>query len=148
MSTETVVVESVNDKRNGWYEVSLADGRVVSTNSAEIAGIAGTVEGTEAEVKLSDPLVRGKFTTIYLNEINGVKGRGGGGGSSPRASSGSPAPRGDDAERQKKISRQWAMGRAVELLLGSGEPYAFPPNAETTANLVATRDWLLSTVED
>jgi hypothetical protein len=40
-------------------------------------------------------------------------------------------PSGKSAETQERIARQWAYGRAVELLVGSGTPYNFPLVGET-----------------
>jgi hypothetical protein len=76
-----------------------------------------------------------------LNEINGVGGK----ASGSKASSGSrSAPSGGggtrNAETQRQIRLQWSYGRAVELLMASGDTVDF--DDATKAKLDAWSEYL------
>ena len=111
MATETVTIEEVDGPNaNGFYEVTLGDGRKASTKDDDIAQAAFAVRGGEAEVSLGTQ-TKGKFTNIYLNEVNGVR------GAAPKrtASKRSATPDSGSPDRDARIAAQWALGRATEL---------------------------------
>lgn len=113
---------------NGWYEVEFSDGTKASTKSEELAKQAFQSRGTIATVVISEQK-SGKFTNRYLNEINGVKD--------------APRPRGKTTssgtsrtpEQGERIARQWAYGRAVELLIASDTNFDFPLSSENMSAL-------------
>lgn len=140
----TVIVKDVEKKTNGWFEVQFESGDPASTKSQEVADRAFEVRGDEVEAKINE-VTRGKFTNRYLNEIAGVSDGGG-----PRRASGDGTPRrqqaqggGRSEETQERIARQWAYGRAVELLIGSGKEFDFPLQGEDLANVAKTAETLL-----
>src|SRR6476661_1650833 len=108
---ETITVKDVDGPNsNGWYEILLEDDRKVSTKDEDVAKAAFQSRGSEAEAVISST-VKGKFTNIYLNQINGV------GEVRPK---GKPAARaatkpGRTPAENDRIARQWAYGRATEL---------------------------------
>lgn len=114
---------------SGWYEVLFEDDAYpkASTKNEELAKVAFQSRGSEAEVTLSK-VVKGKFTNIYLNAINGVK-------DTPVKRAGtaasSAAPRDNNV-----IGNQWAIGRSTELLIASDRDFDFPLNAETMSDLI------------
>jgi hypothetical protein len=85
---------------------------------------------------------KGQFTNVYLNEFAGVKDAPPKGARSNGGQRSAPTGETNDA-RQKNIEAQWANGRAVELLIGSGVEYSFPLDQKTQDNLAATAKALL-----
>jgi hypothetical protein len=112
---ETVTVKDVEKSDRGWFEITLEDGRTVSTKNSKLADAAFAGRGTEVEVEINESK-NGSFTNYYLNKLGDVsdqrKGTSSGNGSSKRTA------RPQDDDRQKVIEREWAMGRAVELYNG------------------------------
>lgn len=138
---ETVVIKGVDGPNpSGWYEVELEDGRKPSTKDEDVAQAAFARRGESAEVVIGEQ-VKGNFTNLYLNQIDGI------GNVKPTrkpsagrtAKPSTVAASGNDAERQKRISQQWAMGRAVEMKIAGIEL-----TDEVLAELVANRDRLLA----
>ena len=142
--TETVNVKSV--QQNGaWFEIDLEDGRKVSTKSQKLAEAANANRGAEVEADITTQQ-KGNFTNHYVNMIAGVK-DGFKKATKKAATNGGTStatPMTDD--RSNAIQHQWAMGRAVELLVGSDAEYTFPLDDATRDQLIATRDFLLGTV--
>jgi flagellar basal body rod protein FlgG len=113
---ETVTVKDVEKSDRGWFEISLEDGRTVSTKNSKLADAAFAGRGTAVEVEINESK-NGSFTNYYLNKLGDVsderKGTSSGNGSSKRTA------RPQDDGRQQVIEREWAMGRAVELYTNS-----------------------------
>jgi flagellar basal body rod protein FlgG len=114
---ETVTVKDVEKSDRGWFEISLEDGRTVSTRNSKLADAAFAGRGTAVEVEINESK-NGSFTNYYLNKLGDVsderKGTSSGNGSSKRINT-----RPQDDGRQQIIEREWAMGRAVELYTSS-----------------------------
>lgn len=144
---ETVTVTGVSGpNEKGWYEIELEDGRTPNTKNVQIFEAAKSSKGTAVEVTLNET-VNGKFKNLYINsfgEIEDAKPARGkvaannGGGSRPNFGGGK------SADVQERIARQWAHGRAVELLIASGDEYVLPLDAATESKLQATADALLA----
>lgn len=139
---ETVTIKDVEDKNSaGWYRVVLeGDSRTPSTKSDDVAQAAFAARGKEVEVVIGST-VNGNFTNFYLNEIDGVKDkpvRRSGGSKAASNGSGGYKP---DPEKDKRIGRQWALGRAVELMVASGTA-VFPLTDEAVKALVSSADML------
>jgi hypothetical protein len=138
MAAETVKVKEVSGPNpRGWFEISLEDGRVLSSKSEEVVAVARNLLGAEVEADITE-VQKGQYKNTYLNEINGV-------GDKPKASSGSrSAPSGGggarNAETQRQIRLQWSYGRAVELLMASGDTVDF--DDATKAKLDAWSEYL------
>lgn len=148
MATETVTVDKVERGNGEWFEITLTDDRVVSTKDKAIAEKANATRGAALEAELSEPVVRGKYTTIYINSLDGVgrKKAAGNGGGRTRSTSNIPAaaPRGGrDPEVQEQIRKQWAFGRAVELLALTQEEISLPLSDDVKSKLDLTAGWLL-----
>jgi hypothetical protein len=81
MPAETVNVvvasDGVNETPSGWFEVELdtEEGERIkaSTKDKEVADAALEIMGEPTTAKISR-VVKGRFTNIYLNEINGTAG--------------------------------------------------------------------------
>ena len=133
--TTTVVVKDVEPTTNGWKKITFEDGTDASTKSQAVADAAFAARGSEVEAVIGT-VVNGKYTNRYLNEIAGVSDGGG-----PRRGSGSarkeaaPSGGGRSAGEQNTIGNQWAVGRAVELLIGSGVEFEFPLTGEVESQL-------------
>lgn len=145
--TETVVtVEKVDGPNsNGWYDVTFEDGRKAATKNEEVAKHAFQSRGTSVTAVISE-VVNGKFTNIYLNEIDGVKD-----GFKPRGgskASGGSAKAGRTPAENERIARQWAYGRAVELMIGSGAEFAFPLDSAAMSQLAEQAELLLNATKD
>lgn len=145
--TETVTIKEVTSKGNGWFNVELeGDDRVLATKREKLAELANASVGSPVEVEINTR-EKGRFTDHYLEAINGEKGdsvlakariR----SVAPRAAaSGTTAKSGDVQER---IARQWAFGRATELLIASDREFSFPLDADTLASLEAQANALLN----
>lgn len=142
--TQNLIVERVDGPNdNGWYDITFESGERAATKNEELAKAAFQSRGSEVPVVMSTR-VSGKFTNVYLNEIDGMKDtpkKGARKAPATVASGGFPR----DNER---IARQWAYGRAVELLIGSEQEFSFPLDSATmsqvsevaTALLNATRE--------
>ena len=130
---ETVKIVDVKKNARDWYEITLdGDDRVVATKNDKLAEAATAAVGKSAEVEINTQ-TRGAFTNHYLNEIDGVKDD-----SKPRASAKPRSPistgyvasgissGGRDSATQERIARQWAYGRAIELLMASDKSFDFP----------------------
>ena len=147
MTTEKITVVGVDGPNsNGWYEAELEDGRKVSTKDEEVAKEAFQSRGSEVDAIISSS-TKGKFTNVYLNQINGV-----GNARPPRktvsATPSSPARSGGRTPAENdRIARQWALGRSVELLVGSGAEFAFPLDDATKKQLTDTADFLLNSTK-
>lgn len=147
---ETVIVKEVDGPNaSGWYEVELEDGRKASTKNEEMAKTAFQSRGSEVPVEISER-VNGKFTNIYLNEIDGIKDTPKRGRKASTTSGSAPAPSrgGKTPEEQNRIARQWAYGRAVELLVGSGAEFAFPLDSATKSAIADEAAWLLGSTKE
>lgn len=122
---ETVTIKDVTKNERDWYEVTLeGDDRVLATKDEKIAEAA-----TKAIGELNTPVsintrTKGTYTNHYVEEVNGVKGDKPKFAAAPRRSTpgASPAP----ARDNERIARQWAFGRAVELLMASDTAFDFP----------------------
>jgi hypothetical protein len=145
---ETVVVDDVVKKDTGWYDISLEDGRTVSTKARKLADAAFQSKGQEVEVELNTQK-KGSFTNIYLNRIGDVadsKASANGGGARRKAAS----PKREEAPREvvpvdnrdERIARQWAFGRAVEMYITLGSS-AFPPTDADLDEIQAAAEGLL-----
>jgi hypothetical protein len=123
--SETVTVTDVVEKERGWTEIQFAERGPASTKNPEIIARAREMKGQAAPAVIND-VVNGNFTNTYLNEFAGISDKPKKSGGAPRArnTSGQTGETGD--ARQKNIESQWATGRAVELLIGSGVEYSFP----------------------
>jgi hypothetical protein len=143
---ETVKVKDVEKNASGWYEITLEDDdRTVSTKNQKLADAAFAGRGTPVEVEINERQ-NGSFTNRYLNKIGDLtdeRSSNGGGkaGSRPRTGGGGKSP-----EDQKRIMKQWALGRAVELLAASDVDIAFPLTDEQFADLKTTADKLYESV--
>jgi len=143
LNTETITVEDVSGPNaNGWREVTFEDGRKASTKDEDIAKEAFQSRGNPVEAVISVSK-NGKFTNTYLNQINGVgeakpKGRPSSNGGSKTAS------RGRTPAENERIARQWAYGRAVELLVGSGAEFAYPLDDATLSMIKTQAESLLN----
>lgn len=132
---ETVTIKEVTDKGNGWFEVALdGDERVLSTKKSKLAELANASVGGTVEVKINTR-EKGRFTDHYLEEINGENGDNG-----STAPSRAPVKRaapssGKSDATQERIARQWAFGRATELLIASDREFSFPLDADTFSDL-------------
>lgn len=141
MANETFIVDKVDEGTNGWYEITLKDGRMVSTKNKKFAEHAHATRGSELEGELNE-VKRGKFTNIYLNSLDGVEDEArstNGGSGRPRRGGGGRSP-----AEQDRIARQWAYGRAVELLATSTQEFTMPLDSVQKKALEETADWLLS----
>ena len=140
--TEKIEVKSVDGPNdNGWYEVELSDGRKSSTKDEAVAKEAFARLGEEVDAVIGTT-TKGNFTNIYLNQINGVgdlKPAARRSSGAARSGGGSAAP----AKDTERIARQWAYGRATELLIAAGGPAAFPLSPEDMSNLSAQAKALL-----
>jgi hypothetical protein len=140
MSTQTVeVVEVDGPNPQGWFEITLEDGTKVSTRDEIVAKEAFQNRGTEVEANISE-VVKGRFTNRYLNEINGVRGKAPKRTGSPAEKAPAPAPSKDN----ERIARQWAYGRATELLIASDTEFTFPLKPELMSQLSEMADMLLN----
>lgn len=147
--TETVTVQDVEKTSSGWFEITLEDDeRKLSTKSQELADAAFQSRGKEVEAAITSK-VNGRFTNHYVNEIAGVKearrrSNGGARAAAPRAAA-TPTTTGDisNAERQRIIQTEWAFGRAVELLMASGQEFTLPPDDALKGVLEQTAGYLL-----
>jgi hypothetical protein len=141
--SETVTVTEVGPTNQwGYAEVKFAERGPAKTKNSEIIARATEMVGQAAPAVINE-VQKGQFTNVYLNEFAGVKdappkgARAGNGGTRS-------APTGETNDaRQKNIEAQWANGRAVELLIGSGVEYSFPLDQKTQDNLAATAKALL-----
>jgi hypothetical protein len=140
-----VVVADVNPTSGGWKEVTFEGGVApASTKSQAVADAAFASRGSEVDAVINETK-RGNFTNRYLNEIAGVSDGGGAGrgkGSTTTAAKPSGG-RGKSPEEQDRIARQWAFGRATELLAASGEEFTLPLEGETLQSVIATAETLL-----
>lgn len=137
---ETVTVKDVEKNSAGWYEITLEnDDRTVSTKNQKLADAAFASRGTPVEAEINSRK-NGSFENHYLNKFGDVSDTraGGNGGGRPR-SGGGKSP-----QEQNTIAQQWAIGRAVELLLGSEEAIAFPLNDEQLSALQMTAQSLFT----
>ena len=144
METVTVTeVEGPNDR--GWYNITLEDGRKVDTKADAVAAQARVSAGNPVEAVIAERNRNG-FTNYFLNAIDGVKENGSGGA---RRSTGTAGPTtgrrtgGKSPAEQDRIARQWAFGRAVELLTGSGQEFVFPLDTDTQKQLEETAAYLI-----
>lgn len=140
---ETITVKEVDGPNsNGWYEVLLDDGRKVSTKDEAVAKAAFQSRDVEAEAVISSQ-TKGKFTNVYLNQINGV------GETRPKKPAAKPAAStGRDPATNDRIARQWAYGRATELLIGSGAEFVFPLDSKTMSDLSEVASGLLNATKE
>lgn len=137
-----VTVEKVDGPNsNGWYEVVFEDGSKASTKNDDLAKEAFQSRGTEVPAVVST-VENGKFTNVYLNEINGVKDAFKKGS---KARSASSAPKGGRTPAENdRIARQWAYGRAVELLVASGQEFVFPADSALMSQIAEQAELLLN----
>lgn len=138
MESATVTIKEVTDKGNGWFEVALdGDDKVLSTKSTTLAELANASVGGEAVVEFNSR-TKGKFTDHYLESVNGEKGNGAAKPAAKKPASRAittAAPGGKSQDTQERIARQWAFGRATELLIASDREFSFPLDADTAADL-------------
>lgn len=138
---ETVKILDVKKNERDWYEISLeGDDRVLATKDSKLAEVATASVGGAAEVEVNTR-TKGNFTNHYLKSIGGVS------ESRPAAAPAkrsAPSGGGRDPETQERIARQWAYGRAVELLMASDVDVSFPPSEPVQKALTETANWLLS----
>lgn len=144
--SETMTVEKVDGPNsNGWYEVTFEGGKVATTKNEELAKAAFQSRGGEVAVVISER-VNGRFTNVYLNEIDGVKDtprKGKATTASAPKSGGGRTPAEND-----RIARQWAYGRAIELLIGSGGEFAFPLDSVTMSSVSEVATALINATKE
>jgi hypothetical protein len=136
---ETVTIKDVTQKPTGWYDIVLeGDDRVLSTKASELAEVANAAKGGSVEVEFTTK-ENGRFTNHYLESVGGSK------GTTPRRKT-SPAPisKATPKRDDERIARQWAYGRAVELLIASDTPFNFPLSEDQLKDLAAQADALLN----
>jgi hypothetical protein len=142
--SETVTVTEVGPTNQwGYAEVKFAERGPAKTKSTEIIARATEMQGQAAPAVIAEVTNAKGFTNVYLNEFAGIKDKptkssGNGGGTT-----GVKAGESSDA-RQKSIETQWAFGRAVELLIGSGVEYSFPLDTKTVEALEGAAGVLLT----
>lgn len=143
--TIEVTVKDVSEPNsNGFREITFEDAEPASTKSDAVAEAAFQSRGTKVEAVIAETK-RGKFTNRYLNAIAGVDDGGGpkrGNGSRASSTTGRRSGGGRSPEEQDRIARQWAIGRAVELLIGSGEEFTLPLEGEQLQRVLTTADSL------
>jgi hypothetical protein len=140
--SETVTVTEVGPTNQwGYAEVKFAERGPAKTKNQEIITRATEMVGQAAPAVINE-VQKGQFTNVYLNEFAGVKDAPPKGARSNGGQRSAPTGETNDA-RQKNIEAQWANGRAVELLIGSGVEYSFPLDQKTQDNLAATAKALL-----
>lgn len=115
---ETVTIESVETGARGWFNVTFEDGRTASTKDEALKDKAEEMLNEEVEVDIQTK-TKGSFTNIYLNSIDGFKGKNGSGAKSSYG--GTKSAFAPDPKRDERIARQWAYGRATELY-AAGHP--------------------------
>jgi hypothetical protein len=141
--SETVTVTEVGPTNQwGYAEVKFAERGPAKTKSTEIIARATEMQGQAAPAVIAEVTNAKGFTNVYLNEFAGIKDK-------PTKSSGNggsrSAPTGETNDaRQKSIETQWAFGRAVELLIGSGVEYSFPLDTKTVEALEGAAGVLLT----
>lgn len=128
--TETITVKDVERKPSGWVEVSLEDGRTVATKNSAIAELAFSTRGTPQQAVIGTSQ-KGKFTNYYLNALGEVSDKPAGSGNGAKSASAIPQAAPAANAVQERIARQWAYGRAVELLVASGAEFSLPLDAKT-----------------
>jgi hypothetical protein len=134
---ETVKVRDVEKSGTGWYEITLEDDRTISTKNQAMADAAFASRGTEVEVEINE-VQKGTYTNRYLNkfgDIGDTKPK-----SAPRSGGGGARPE----KNQEAIRKQWAFGRALELLRDSQEEYSFPLSTEDFQKVQLQADALLA----
>src|SRR6266496_1491398 len=133
---ETITVTDVDSPAAAGkpYLIKLEDGRELATWNEDIAKEAFQNKGEEAKATIGTK-VNGSFTNHYLNAINDVKDKK---PARAKASSARVQAGTRDPQVQERIARQWAYGRAVELLVGSGEDFTFPLDSATLSGLSET----------
>lgn len=136
---ETIVVEDVDKNASGWYEITLKDGRKVSTRNTEFADAAFASRGSEVEAEVNS-VKKGDFTNHYLNRFGDLEDS----ARPKRASGGTAKASGRSAETQNDIAKQWAVGRATELMIATGT-FNFPLSADDLSNLAQTAQDILKT---
>ena len=146
--SETVTVKTVtgpNDR--GWYKVGLDDGREVETKNDEIVQAARTAAASGVSIEATiNTQEKGKFTNHYLNGLGDISDE------RPKRTNGSATTQktsGDSGRSnatQKVIETEWAFGRAVELLMASGEEFTLPLDTKVKSNLEATAAYLLEQI--
>ena len=118
---EKFTVVDVVQKGTGWFDISLEDGRTVSTKARKLADAAMLAKGQEVEGEINTKK-SGNFTNHYLNALGDIsdkpaaKTNGGGRKQSKRdipPEAATPEIPVDD--RNERIARQWAFGRAIEM---------------------------------
>lgn len=136
-----VTVEKVDGPNsNGWYEVTFDNGDKASTKNEELAKAAFQSRGGEVSAVVSE-VKNGKFTNVYLNEIDGVKDSFKGGGR--KAAGSTSAKPGRTPAENDRIARQWAYGRAIELMIGSGAEFVFPLDSAAMSQLAEQAEALV-----
>lgn len=129
---ETVTIKDVKKNERDWYEITLeGDDRVLATKDEDLVKAATAAIGGSPVAVEVNTRVKGTYTNHYIVSVDGVKEK-----SRPRVSGSGPAltrsasPRtsggGRDPETQERIARQWAYGRAIELLMASEQEFSFP----------------------
>lgn len=143
---DTMIVEKVDGPNtNGWYTVTFEGGREATTKNEDLAKTAFQSRGSEVPVVISER-VNGKFTNVYLNEIDGVK-------DTPKrsgkpAATASKGSSGRTPAENDRIARQWAYGRAIELLIGSGSEFAFPLDSATMSSVSDVASALINATKE
>ena len=141
---ETVTVEKVQELPSGWTEVELGDGRKASTKNPRITKVAIDLAGTGLEtVAVVNKVEKGRFTNFYLNRLGDETDE------KPKASRPASSPArsgGRSPAEQDRIRIQWALGRATELAVGSGE-YALPLSDADKAAIVDSAKFFLESAD-
>lgn len=137
-------VSSPNER--GWAKVELGDGRVVETKNDEIIQAARTAAASGVSIEATiNTQEKGKFTNHYLNglgDISDERPKTNGRAKTQTTSESS----GRSNATQKVIETEWAFGRAVELLMASGEEFTLPLDTKVKSNLEATAAYLLEQI--
>lgn len=115
---ETVNIVGVEGPNTyGWFTVELSDGREAGTKDKKVAELAaqfaGQAVGADITVK---PSKDGDFENVYINKVEPQLGVND--GDTPTAPTPTAIKPSQADRKQADIAAQWAVGRAVEALVG------------------------------
>lgn len=141
---ETLTINDVNGPNDrGWYDVELSDGRTATTKDKKLADVAFQARGTLVKAEVTQkPASNPKFPdNIYLNKIEVLGGADDGAVATAAPAPAASIPPSKQQETQERIARQWAYGRAVEILVAQGVSDPLSDKDKTQLSEIA--NWLL-----